>query len=179
MKVAPSNQTLILASERGTRGASLGEDKDAAPAPSAANTLQRVTMVTALPDSTLVYLRADYAPRDLADIDVPDDVISIQSKVATLAKTPAQATADLDGKPDAAGSGISGNLGGANTALVASHSSFSDSLARVSGSSKDAFGNPHTSGHGGLTSLLRPEEQYAQTQRILAAPDSVQLDVHA
>jgi hypothetical protein len=49
VNVIPSNQTLILAGERGTRGAVGG------------SVLQRVTIVASRPDDTLLYLRADYS----------------------------------------------------------------------------------------------------------------------
>ncbi len=64
MKVIPSNQTLILASERGISGG-----------PSALRTvtgeaaLRRVTIVASRPDDSLVYVQADYAsPQESSDI---------------------------------------------------------------------------------------------------------------
>jgi hypothetical protein len=62
MKAIPSNQTLILANERGVSGgrpaAALGH---AARIGSGDSVLKRVTIVAAHPDTTLVYLQADYA----------------------------------------------------------------------------------------------------------------------
>jgi hypothetical protein len=81
-------------------------------------------MLTAWPDSTLVYVRADYAP-------------------------PANA--------------------------------YSDSVVAIQTHPRDVNGNPQSpSGGGELSSYLKPEEQYAQTQRILAGePRTSHLDVHA
>jgi hypothetical protein len=62
MKVIPNNQTLILAGERGHGGGprtALGQPTDG----SSGSVLKTVTIMTALPDTTLVYLRADYSPR--------------------------------------------------------------------------------------------------------------------
>jgi hypothetical protein len=83
VKVAPSNQTLILAGERApaagmsavglSRPAGLSGPAGLAlpaglsrPAGSPGNdpVLQRLTIVAARPDSTMVYLRADYAAGD-------------------------------------------------------------------------------------------------------------------
>ena len=136
MKVTPSNQTLILASERGVRGGDARRaTSEAQSGSSPAAVLQRVTVMTALPDSTLVYLRADYAPQ--------------------AERVPA-------------------------TVTVASQQSFGTSLARPLTVSKDAYGNPQSRVDGARVLPLRPEERYAQTQRILATPPSAaQLDVHA
>ncbi len=170
MKVTPSNQTLILASERGARGGNSGVGVAQTPgSASSAAVLQRVTMVTALPDSTLVYLRADYARQ--SDV-VPDNVVATQPKAAPpQSKAPTRDYDVSDGSKDP----VTGN------AIVASPRPFAAGLARLSGASaKDAFGNPQLLSQGGLSSQLRPEEQYAQTQRILGeVPYRAHLDVHA
>jgi hypothetical protein len=62
VKVTPSNQTLILASERGgipPRPATLLDR--ALGIASGDSVLQRLTIVAAHPDDTLVYVQADYA----------------------------------------------------------------------------------------------------------------------
>ncbi len=62
MKVTPSNQTLILASERGRSGGAPAAGLARVLRDSAVDgVLQRVTILAARPDSTLVYLQADYA----------------------------------------------------------------------------------------------------------------------
>jgi hypothetical protein len=58
VKVVPSNQTLILAGERGPGGYSA----PALPSAGGETTLTRVTIVASRPDDTLVYLQADYSP---------------------------------------------------------------------------------------------------------------------
>jgi hypothetical protein len=58
VKVIPSNQTLILASERGMSG---GLPTPALRSAVGATALRRVTIVASRPDDTLVYLQADYA----------------------------------------------------------------------------------------------------------------------
>jgi hypothetical protein len=58
VKVIPSNQTLILASERGMSG---GLPTPALRSAAGETALRRVTIVASRPDDTLVYLQADYA----------------------------------------------------------------------------------------------------------------------
>jgi hypothetical protein len=164
VKVIPSNQTLILAGEPGaqggrssTAGRALGAAEGggaAAPLsgavlPSGGAVLQRVTMVTAYPDSTLVYVRADYASHRDAG---PGNVVAVQAQSISPQTQDSTSSAPL-------GSG----------------------LARISEASKDVYGNPQTpSRQVGLSAHLRPEEQYARTQRILAdARPTAHLDVHA
>ncbi len=61
VKITPTNQTLILASER--RGSSnLTGATSASKAGATGSTLSRVTIVATQPDTTVVYLRADYTP---------------------------------------------------------------------------------------------------------------------
>ena len=65
MKVIPSNQTLILASERGMSG---GFPTPALRGAAGETALRRVTIVASRPDDTVVYLQADYA----ATAEFPD-----------------------------------------------------------------------------------------------------------
>jgi hypothetical protein len=66
MKVIPSNQTLILAGERGHIAPSRPALGSAPHDGTSGSVLKTVTIMTALPDTTFVYLRADYSPRDAA-----------------------------------------------------------------------------------------------------------------
>lgn len=82
MKVTPSNQTLILANEgpAGTPAQSaLRSAMQSVPGADSGgdSVLQRVTIVTAHPDSTMVYMQADYAAagRSFADIS-PDSIVA-------------------------------------------------------------------------------------------------------
>ena len=63
MKVTPQNQTLILAGEREHRVPPRSPLALALPDDSSGSVLKTVTIMTALPDTTLVYMRADYSPR--------------------------------------------------------------------------------------------------------------------
>jgi hypothetical protein len=173
VKVIPSNQTLILAGEHGAQGGRSGTvgrafvaASGAAVLPSGGAVLKRVTMVTEFPDSTRVYVRADYAShRDTA----PDNVVAIQPQSIS------PQTQDANVSDGALGTPGSGN------ALVTTSGPLGSGLSRISGASKDVYGNPQTlSGQAGLSAHLRPEEQYAQTQRILAdTRPTAHLDVHA
>jgi hypothetical protein len=62
MKVTPNNQTLILAGERDHRASPRAALALALPDGSSGSVLKTVTIMTALPDTTLVYMRADYSP---------------------------------------------------------------------------------------------------------------------
>jgi hypothetical protein len=65
VKVTPGNQTLILASERGpAAGMPARALSQSVPSRATDAVLQRITIVAARPDSTVVYLRADYAAED-------------------------------------------------------------------------------------------------------------------
>jgi len=159
VNITPSSQTLILAGEQVPQsakpGVSAGQGHDAAPSGAV---LRRVTMLTAWPDSTLVYVRADYAPPANPS---PDNVVAIQPKSIVAS----------------AHTGISEGAA-AGTTLVAQPRRYSLSVRTHS---RDVNGNPQSpSGGGGLSTYLKPEEQYAQTQRILAGePRTSHLDVHA
>ncbi|MGA2188644.1 MAG: hypothetical protein ABSH33_08940 [Steroidobacteraceae bacterium] len=62
MKVTPSNQTLILASERGGPTPRPAAALDHALSIASGDTvLQRLTIVASHPDATLLYVQADYA----------------------------------------------------------------------------------------------------------------------
>ena len=91
MKVIPSNQTLILANERGVSGgrpaAALG---DAPRIGSGDSVLQRVTIVAARSDTTLIYLQADYASAEPSSgraqsVDAPGAVVATILKSGGLA----------------------------------------------------------------------------------------------
>jgi hypothetical protein len=172
VKVIPSNQTLILAGEQGAQGArsgtvgrTLGAASGTGVLPAGGAVLKRVTMVTEFPDSTRVYLRADYASHQDA---APENVVAVQSQSISP-----QRQDNLSG-------GTFGAAGGGN-ALATSPGAVGSDLARVPGASKDVYGNPQTlTRQAGLSAHLRPEEQYARTQRILAdARPTAHLDVHA
>jgi hypothetical protein len=124
-------------------------------------------MVTEFPDSTRVYVRADYAShRDAA----PDNVVAVQPQSIS----PQSQHANLSDEAFGTASG--------GSALVATSSgSIGSGLARASGASKDVYGNPQNlSRQSGLSAHLRPEEQYARTQRMLAdSRPTAHLDVHA
>jgi hypothetical protein len=83
MKVTPNNQTLILAGERGYGIPSRGALVSSLPDGSSGSVLKTVTIMTALPDTTLVYLRADYSPP--GDYSPPADAPSSRS-IATAPK---------------------------------------------------------------------------------------------
>ena len=94
MKVIPSNQTLILANERGVSGgrpaAALG---DAPRIGSGDSVLQRVTIVAARSDTTLIYLQADYASAEPSSgraqsVDAPGAVVATILKSGGLARAP-------------------------------------------------------------------------------------------
>jgi len=94
MKVIPSNQTLILANERGVSGgrpaAALG---DAPRIGSGDSVLQGVTIVAARSDTTLIYLQADYASAEPSSgraqsVDAPGAVVATIPKSGGLARAP-------------------------------------------------------------------------------------------
>jgi len=128
-------------------------------------------MVTKLPDSTLVYVRADYASDgDASHGDAaPGNVVAIQPK--SISPQPQDGTISDQ---------AFGTAGGSN-ALVTTSAPAGTRLAKISGASQDLDGNPQThSRRAGFSAQLRPEEQYAQTQRILTdTRPTAHLDVHA
>jgi hypothetical protein len=101
VKVTPSNQTLILAGERGgpTARSAAGLDHTLTIASGDA-VLQRVTIVAAHPNDTLVYVQADYAAanesaprpgRSPIDASATDAVIASIGKSGTMALPAPQA----------------------------------------------------------------------------------------
>jgi hypothetical protein len=152
VKVNPLNQTLILASERRGQSEKSGTTLDQAfSAASSGGVLKRVTIVAAQPDSSLLYLRADYASSDDSH----------------------PATATLSAKAGAPSAGG----GGTSQSLVPSSSRSLVSSAPSAGL-RDAYGNSAKSRDVGLSSYLKPVEQYAQTQRILSpASAATHIDV--
>ncbi len=149
MKITPSNQTLILASDRRGAAASSANSTAKSAAPNG-SVLQRVTIVAARPDTTVLYLQADY---------------SAAGDSGTARST---LTAGSPGAQSAS----------ASTALVA-HRTASQSPALV-GASRGATVSHTIGSGSGFSSYVPPAEQYARTQRILAdSPRVPQIDVHA
>lgn len=108
MKITPSNQTLILASERGPAGDRLANLSDYPSAIGADNpVLKRVTIVAAKSNDTLVYLQADYGSAtesatgtaarsfpeasDAVAATIPMDVVARGASQAVVARSPSQA----------------------------------------------------------------------------------------
>jgi hypothetical protein len=153
VKVNPLNQTLILASERRGQSEKSGTTLDQAfSAASSGGVLKRVTIVAAQPDSSLLYLRADYASSD-----------DSHSAGTLSAKA---------GTPSAGGGTTSQSLVPSSSRSLVS----SDPAAGV----RDAYGNSAQSRDVALSSYLKPVEQYAQTQRILSpASAATHIDVRA
>jgi hypothetical protein len=85
MKVTPNNQTLILASERGHGVAPRAPLALAMADGSSGSVLKTVTIMTALPDTTLVYLRADYSPR--ADATSPRSIAAPPQPALTYTRS--------------------------------------------------------------------------------------------
>jgi hypothetical protein len=91
VKVAPSNQTLILASERGLK------TNASSRAPSGAGsdgTLKRVTVFAARPDDTLLYVQAEYAsPADyVVQGDPPTSAETVDPESTVQTSLPAQSS---------------------------------------------------------------------------------------
>jgi hypothetical protein len=152
VKVSPRNQTLILASERRVQGdkSSGGTLGQALDAASNGGVLKRLTIVATRPDTELVYVHADYA-----------DAASPASASSTSSGTSVVPTA--------------------NQALAGAVSATFESAASSTAlTSRDSSGNIQSHRRdGGLSSYLRPVDQYARTQRNWSAPASVGLDVLA
>jgi hypothetical protein len=149
VKITPSNQTLILAGDRRGAAASSADSTAKSAAPNR-SVLQRVTIVAARPDTTVLYLQADYS--------AAGDSGTARSALAA-------------GSPGAQGAS-------ASTAVVAQQRTTSPSQALV-GASRTSVSHPIGSGSG-FSSYVPPAEQYARTQRILAdSPRVPQIDVHA
>lgn len=159
VKITPSNQTLILASER--RGpAAPSAALVARTATPSGRALQRVTIAASQTD-TVVYLRANYGSG-----------ASSSSTHASAARAPGgrrlaalvDASAGQDPTvEDAAARTVSAAPGGFSTssALV--------SQPRTYGSPRDGYGNAlYSSRDAGISSYLPPVEQYARTQRLMA-----------
>jgi hypothetical protein len=119
VKVTPSNQTLILANERpglsGKSSMTLDQALNTAPG----SVLQRVTIVAARPDTTLLYLRADYSSQTDSPSTPPDDSIAVDERADTIARTDAGT-------------------------LVASSTPSRNSLMAQNIARRDTYGNPQT-----------------------------------
>jgi hypothetical protein len=118
VKVTPSNQTLILGPAHGLQ---VTPSAPAAPAAVSAipdfgagdSVLKRVTIVTAHPDSTMVYMRADYEAADSNFAESDDSVVATVPVSAPATNTsrvvpPAAIAAAND--PSAAGLAIGSRL---------------------------------------------------------------------
>jgi hypothetical protein len=104
VKVIPSNQTLILASERGMSG---GLPAPALRGAAGETALRRVTIVASRPDDTLVYLQADYASTaESSDAAERPGTASTALPVPTLTALPARISL-----PSPRGSPYSGTRG--------------------------------------------------------------------
>ena len=166
MKVNPSNQTLLLASERDrlpvkAAGTSLDRALNAA---SSGGILKRLTIVAAEPDTSLVYVHADYAAD--GDETRPETGGTGDASPPALTKTPPQTAAS-----DSPSSIVvrSSDTGGS---LVLS--------GTIRREQTDDYGNPWTASRDSLSSSLKPTEQYARTQRILSEVHSrTHIDVRA
>ncbi len=87
MKVTPSNQTLILASERGASG---GFSTPALRNAAGESTLKRVTILASRPDDTLVYLQADYFTTAESSAPALPSPSSAAEPLATVTALPAR-----------------------------------------------------------------------------------------
>jgi hypothetical protein len=87
VKVTPSNQTLILASERGASG---GFSTPVLRNAAGESTLQRVTILASRPDDTLVYLQADYSTTTEPSARALPSPSSAADMGATLTALPAR-----------------------------------------------------------------------------------------
>ena len=170
MKIAPSNQTLILAGE-GSAGKSAVAPRQNADSPANAPLLQRVTVVTALPDSTTVYVHADYATDGTA---ASGRVVATQARGNIQAALTPTAAADNTetAHTDSSDASDSAETAASNRGtLVQLSSPEYANLLRSSDGSRDPNGNPH--------SLNQNVNLYAQTQLITGARATSLVDVHA
>jgi hypothetical protein len=153
VKITPTNQTLILASER--RGSSNPTGAtSASKAGATGSTLSRVTIVATQPDTTVVYLRADYTPSASDSIGGGISYGGLASATGVDART--QTSNGVTAAPRAS----------ANPSYAVTSSSTGTSS--YSGTSSSSYLN------------LKPAEQYAFTQRILSLAPVVQhIDAYA
>jgi hypothetical protein len=165
VKIAPSNQTLILAGDSATGKSAVSPRQSADPSANGA-VLQRVTVVTALPDSTMVYVHADYAPASTA---AAGRMVATQPKAATQSPVATTNAAAADAESaDTDPSDASGHSG----TLVQLSSPEYTSLLHSSDGSRDPSGNPQSPNQN--------VNLYAQTQLINAGGNKPTLvDVHA
>jgi hypothetical protein len=138
VKVHPSNQTLILANERPNSDTKSSQMLDEAwGAAASGSSLQRITIVAARPDTSFLYLRADYAS---------------QSNATTPGASASEPAEGIDDGPaSAAPSSSRGAL--VSLPVPARYASIGAAAQR------DAYGNSPT--------MNPAVEQYARTQRIL------------
>ena len=159
MKVHPSNQTLILASDRRAASRSSSALDQAISAASNGGSLKRVTIVAAQPDASVLYLRAEYAD---TTADVGSRAAAGRASAAGASKTPV-ATAPNSVSP-------SRGVAVSRTALLPAYSNGRDEYGNIRGNVSEVS----------LSSYLKPAEQYAQTQRLLGTtPHPSYIDVLA
>ncbi|MGO9512858.1 MAG: hypothetical protein ACLP2F_04345 [Steroidobacteraceae bacterium] len=151
MKVAPSQQSLILASEYLAPSATSSAVLNAALGLTASGAvLNRVTVVAARPDATLILLRADYSPRTGLTNDSP-------------------AVGEVDPEPPR-------HDGGTNP--VPTSISAQRSLTQPRNSLRLASGSFARSRGG--SSVFSPADLYARTQDSLGdMPKGIHVDVRA
>jgi hypothetical protein len=162
VKVAPANQTLILASEGArTGGASRSSLAVALRVAAKGATLTSVTVVAARPDA-IVMLRADY---------------SSSSQGTSIVARPGTTNLVANDTPPRGASVASVPAPSKGGALVPSNGG---ALVPSNVVNRDAHGNPQPAGRSGLSSYMNPVAQYARTQRSLDGdPVITQIDVHA
>jgi hypothetical protein len=147
VKITPSSQTLILAGER--RGSSNPTGAtSASKAGATGSRLSRLTIVATQPDTSVVYLRADYSPDGGDAIGGSITYGGPSSGTAITAR--AQTSNAVGSAPRA--------LANPSYPVTSSHTG----AANVSRTSSSSFLN------------LKPTEQYAFTQRILNTGPVVQ-----
>ena len=177
MKVTRSNQTLILASERRGQGAKPDNTLDqAVNAASKGGALRRVTIVATQSkgdqDGGVVYVQADYSDRRRAS------------------DTPASPDPDTGRTPGTLSDATKTHFAPPGTALVVTSKaltrtsipadSVGNSMLFPGSNGRDVYGNLRSEAGGGLSAHLKPEQQYAQTQRIASSPPrSSLIDVRA
>ncbi len=170
MKVTPSNQTLILANEgpAGTPAQSALSEALSTGSSAGDSVLQRVTIVTAHPDSTMVYLQADYAAAGRSSADIsPDSIVATIPAVTPLTYGPRLTAASVT-----APGAITASATADGVDTTANRPSSGALVAPYSRSPTIAYASTST----------RAVNLYASTQNILSDSGSaihVHVDVHA
>jgi len=167
VKITPSNQTLILASERGP--SSLRGAASASKAAATGSTLSRVTIVATQPDASVLYVQADYSPEAGDAIGGP---VTYGSRAAGSSRTSTPI-----------GSSGSTSIGASDSTAVAVRPQTFGALAsgsRVFGSTSSSAAWTVSGASGSSYLNLKPAEQYAFTQSILSQPPAAHyIDAYA